>query len=241
MVMIQIDSVYSQDSLKTDAVPTPGISIDPLMPALSERPTAQEFADYFTSQKFDPIMVVQAAIRIGEIAVPALSQLLLDASIRSSETAMDTGWAVPNRMFTIKALEGIGGRSAFGALTVAAGTHPEPEIRALAMNALAGKYYQVTRTLNESPDPTIVQAFLANTDDNTYVGHLQRSVGSIALEGLTVWLGIDFGDPKYEQARLTSSRDSKEVSAGKYARIWWQERSSKVKWNRIEGHFDVQE
>ncbi|MGB2866929.1 MAG: hypothetical protein WBD36_00635, partial [Bacteroidota bacterium] len=146
--------------------------------------------------------------------------MLSSGTLRGSiEQFADSGGLPPNKIFAVLALEKIGTSSAFEALTEAANSHNNIEIRGLSIQAIGKTCYQHARRGEFTPGTSVVAALIQNLDNPTFLAAAQRPVSQIAQEGLVRWLGLDFGDPQFSEARKTKDGEA-EMSAADYARQW---------------------
>lgn len=225
---------------------------------LSDSPTVLELTKVFAAPgkgALDPFLALQAVIAKGDSAVPVLELLLFSDPIAeiittkilpvSSGGRAEGGEIVtsdtvrPNQLYAVMALEAIGTKNAYPALFRAAQMHPNIDVRGIALNALAGTYYDGERLQKFVPDKKLVHLFLSNVDDTTSVPHLTRSFGQIAREGLINWLGQDFGEPQGAAKRLHDAKGMDRGSLGDYREQWWSSAASKITWNAGTMRFQI--
>ncbi|MGB2867413.1 MAG: hypothetical protein WBD36_03090 [Bacteroidota bacterium] len=224
--------------MKSFLTPPPPVALKG--PALSASPTPQELADLFTSGEISKSEVIERAVEKGGSAVEGLRELLFSQTLRGSQLEYpDSGGLPPNRIFAVLTLEKIGTAAAFEVLTETAKSHSNPEIRGLSIQAISKTCYQHVRKGEFEPNKSVVEALIQNLDSPTFIAAAQRPIGQIAQEGLVRWLGLDFGDPEFSEARKTSGGQT-EMSAAEYARQWWERNADKVVWNGARKHLEVQ-
>ena len=232
-------------------------------PVLSSNPTALEFADLFTTGEIGESEAISRAVEKGDNAVAGLKALLFSETIRGAKRQpSDTGGFVPNKVAVVLALEGIGTEQSFAVLVRAANSHKNSEVRGVALNALSTVYYRQAQQENLIPDSDVIEALVKSLDDEAYVRLLQKPVRQIAQEGLLKWVGLDFGDPQFEEARIVAAggkyssvgqkgkpknwdpevdnKKQPQLSAAAYAKLWWEENKSKVSWDKEKKHFTTQ-
>lgn len=146
---------------------------------------------------------------------------------------------LPNRLLAVEALVKIHSTDAFFGLVESLVGEPDKEIKGRALSALAAEYHSAAVMGEAEPRGEILQAFISNLGNETYVGSLQKTLGQISQEGLVNWLGLDFGDRVFEQERIAAGEGMEDVGAVKYASIWWEKNASKLRWNKESSHFEV--
>ncbi|MGB2869517.1 MAG: hypothetical protein WBD36_13765 [Bacteroidota bacterium] len=209
-------------------------------PLLSASPTPQELADLFTTGEIGHSEGIERAVEKGNSAVEGLRELLFSQTLRGSQQEYaDSGGLPPNKIFAVLALEKIGTSAAFEVLTEAAVSYVNVEIRGLSIQALSKSCYQHARKGEFIPLTSVVAALIQNLDNPTFIAATQGPVSQIAQEGLVRWLGLDFGDPQFREARKIDKGEA-EISAAEYARQWWQRNADKIAWNGVSKHFEVQ-
>jgi len=201
-------------------------------PSVSSALTPQEIANLLTSQN---ITVEDATCQIvsqGDAAVDGLCVLL------ASNQILGISGDLPNKTIVATALEAIGTSRALQALVPVADSSGDIELRAVALEALVKSYYPRVLSDRLTPSKDAVCAFFANAGDTSYVGFLQKHVDEISQEGLVAWLGLDFGDPAFADARQKAGANGDELPASEYAKLWWRGNADKVAWNQQTGHFE---
>jgi hypothetical protein len=233
--------LFSQDSSQI-ALPEQAPAVEtPKGPPLSDNPTAREFAELFTSDDLEAHEAIERAAKKGEKAISGLEGILFSESIRSSRPGTIEGEMMnPNRILVALALEKIGSMKAFDVLIEAAMTHNNVEVRAVALNIINTSYNAKVKSEILKPKKVVVDALLRNSDDSTFIGYLQKPVCQIAQEGLMIWLGLDFGDPIFQDECVKAGKDQKKTSATEYSRLWWKENGTKLNWNKESQHFEAQ-
>jgi len=152
-----------------------------------------------------------------------------------------------NKQYAVYALDAISSSAAEELLMTAAGSHPDINIRGLALKTVACNIYY--RLKNNSmpagnnsltPDKEIVHIMLDNADDTTFVSCCKEAIGKIAREGLKNWTGQDYGDlPNQKNLSVNSMNASLSMKA--YREQWWQNNNSKLNWNSNTGHFELKQ
>lgn len=261
-------NLYAQDTAQVNTSLIGQVAPAPRDTFLTAQPTAQELADFFISAcggAMNPLNAVSIVAKKGENAVAGLTELLFNETIHSSkqlrnDQEFDTLIIYPNKLFAVLALDSIGTQSAMVALLRTADIHPNPEIRGFALNAIADQYYQLTDTskakqVKFQPDTAVVRILVYNAGDSTYIGYLQKTIGRIVHEALVQLLGLDFSDPQFKEARISAAKgkvlnksdeqlssdevgEQPEVTAAKYAQLWWIENQETLSWNKETRHFE---
>jgi hypothetical protein len=246
-------SLYAQDTTLIDTPPV-GLAV-PISHGtiLSAQPAAQELADLFISAcggAMNPLDAVNLAVEKGDDAVAGLNELLFSETIHQSKQSMDnpetdTVIIYPNKLFTVLALDSIGTQNAMTALIRAADVHTDPEIRGLALNAVANQYCQLTDTskakrVKFQPDKTAIRLLVDNAGDSTYIGYLQKTKDWISREALVQLLGLDFDDPQFKVKRNPLIKTKNEfLTPAQYAQQWWKENEKNISWNKETRRFSI--
>jgi hypothetical protein len=213
---------------------------------ISDTPTADEISNLFllaTKGEKDPFKVVALVASKKDKAIPALKEFLS----QPVDTAKDKASAAviqPNKQYAIYTLDAIGTHKAKELLKTVALTHPDLEVRGLAIKTLACNFYYRTKNDEETgnskglkPDKEIVHILLKNADDTTYVERFNETIGKMAREGINNWTGEDYGEVftgsqrKVEENRIGMNfKESREN--------WWQKNNSKINWNKSTKKFE---
>lgn len=208
-------------------------------PRLSPTPTLAEIKKAFVelhSTKNDLFTSLSTIIQRKDAVVPALRDYINAFSLKDEETGI-----VPNRLYGVLALEGIATEGAFNVLLQTALLHPETEVKGKALQIIASNYYD--KVMNDSlvPSKDIVNLFLRNCDDTTYVELCQKRMGEIAREGMKTWTGMDFGDLRLDQKKIIVGKSKTEMTMPEYRDWWWNKHQLKIKWNAKKTMFEVRE
>ncbi len=222
---------------------------------ISPSPTVQELTNAFVAigqGQLDPFVVFPEIIARGDAAVPALTEVLFSDSVRvvlstTQSTTIDSGAAsttvsdtlYPNKLLPAMALEGIGSQDAYAVLYQAALTHADPNVRGVALNALAGSYYLASNQKNFKPDKELIHLFLKSVDDTAMVSQFEKSVGQIAREGLINWTTQDVGEPQGKATKVRVGPDQTAMALSDFREQWWQQNSGKVSWDAKKGLFKL--
>ncbi len=249
VLLVSVFSIilYAQDSTQVSVTPPANnVIASTVTPPLSAVPSAQEITDFFlsTGKDLDPKVAVKTVSERGASAISGLREILFSERVRSSQAVpVDTGdssFDFPQgRFYAVSALVTIGSDSAMIVLVQAAVTHKLPEIRAFALNAVAKTYYDKVRSEGLTPAENILDVLFRCADDPTYDGTLQKTVSQIASDGLVCWLGLDFGDPQFKEARIKAGGGQQEMAPETFRQLWWKENCGKLVWNKDTGHFEV--
>ena len=245
----QID-VDSRDAINHVSTNIPIDSIDRAeasnrIPAV---PTAQELAELFISAcngEMNPLDAVDLAVTKGENAAAGLTELLFNninysAAPKPTDLPDSVVFIAPNRIFPVLALEKISTPGAIAVLIQAAESHSNLEIRSIALNFIANKYYEKIQKEDITPDKKIIQLFMGSVEDSTYIGYLQKTTGQIAEEGLLQWLGKDFGELQIDEAKeKVGDVNPAVMSVSEYRRQWMQENEKNLVWNKEKKKFSI--
>jgi hypothetical protein len=212
------------------------------LPLLSAVPTSKELSTLFwaTGSQLDSKIAIQMAAAKGDGAIPGLAQLLVGNSGligATSVSASDT--LIPTKLYALSTLELIGSPAAISVILQSLASEKSPVIRAYGLNAVSKTYYKKVQAENLTPVQEIITALFQNVDDQTYIGDFQKSVGQIAYEGLMCWIGLDFGDPQFADARMQAGGAQGSFSPAVYRKLWWNQNAGKLAWNGATGHFEV--
>ncbi|MEP0826716.1 MAG: hypothetical protein HRF40_14660 [Nitrososphaera sp.] len=207
-------------------------------PVLSSNPPASELAELFKSHDASSKDAVRRVVERGSGAVDGLVELLLSPTDRWKDIS-DPMASLPNKLLAVDALARLKSVNGFLALARAAETGPDKEIRGRALYSLAVDYHAAVSKGEIEPTKSIVLAFISNLGNETLVGSIQKTLGQISQEGIVKWLGLDFGDPIFEKERLAASGGGEDIGAIRFAALWWQENSEKLRWNSETHHFEV--
>jgi hypothetical protein len=219
---------------------------------LSDSPTAQELANALgkvTDGTLNPFDFIYAVEGIGDKAVPALTQLLSADSIfpddlkpvsldRDSLSVTTPPTPIP-RELALLSLETIGTPLAYRVITEVAQMSRVPELRAASLTILGNSYYFRVCNGVLPPDKEVVHILLTNMDDTVSVGPLDRSLASIARDGLRSWLRMDFGLPRPAQNVVVVGKEKIRMSLSEYREYWWGTISPNITWNSKGGYFEI--
>lgn len=207
-------NLFAQDS--TTAVNAPQLP-------LSLTPTCQELINLFQSvgNQIDQDAAAIVVASKGDSAVPALSQILsLETIPNPHPMSIDTGnGKVPftyGKLMAITALEKIGSPKAFSVILLTADSYGISEVRASALNSVATSYHDKALKGILTPNPQVLGTLINSVDDSTYIWFLHKTIGHVASEGVLSWMGIDFGDPQYKDARTKAGGAHGEMSQSVY-------------------------
>ena len=198
-------------------------------------PTPQELAAAFKKVSLgrrDLFQVLSAVHERGDNAVAGLSALLLNPGL-----GLDTSRSV--RLCVLMSLEGICSPPAVAVLMQAARSHRNAEVRGVALNTIATRYYE--KVLNEqlTPSKEIVHLLMGYADDTTDVDYLHLSFGQIARIGVQSWMGRDFGEPEEGEVKVNVGANEVVMTLKEYREFWWQRYGNRLRWNAQSGHFEM--
>jgi hypothetical protein len=208
---------------------------------LSAAPTAAELVNAFAlagQGRIEPFELIQTVIQRGEDAVPALDAIL--AAQNPPDTSLITNALHSIALYSVQALEAIGGQSAFASLCRVATTHRSLDVRGSALNALANAFPSEDSAHLVTPDTDLVHMFLRNVDDTTMVISVQKSLGQIARDGLLNWTGWNFGEPQGKDKLVHIDELQSEVPLSTCRELWWESNGASVRWDAEKGRFTLQ-
>lgn len=249
LVLIGCRALFSQTMLPSDtAPPTDPAKQVPIPPPvqLSPVPTSQEIADLFVAANAN--FTIDDAVRLvakkGDGAVPALEQLIFSRTIVGSkriegDTSNGTITFAPRKIHALFVLESICTPSAVAVLLRIVREYDDATLRGYALNAINRTYYQQVRKQNIAPDKAVVAELFRCANDQFYVAALQKTISQIAKEGIFLWLGVDFGDPQFQEERIKAGMDGKELNSDDYRKVWWDAKSQVLTWNGNVGRFEA--
>ena len=169
--------------------------------------------------------------------VSLLRSYIMDLPAKSSDEVTD--FLTKRAVLVTKALLWIGNsRSVLTLLEVSTSCANE-QVRSQALDAIAREFYSASLSSDATPPKEIVHALLTSVDDDSYVGDLQVRVGDIAREGLSNWLGMDFGEPRGSAVRIKVGKEKQEMTLREYREWWWNRNSGNLEWDRITGRFII--
>ena len=235
-------TLYGQD---TTVVQSSSIASGFSSPTLSSKPTLSEVVAEFQSQSSQSVMGAAESMvsSKGDSAVDALVELIDSDSISTSMQATDTGTAsVPFlqwKIMAISTLGEIGTPTAFSALLQVGYAPNRTELSGLTLQILTTTYYERVLKGDVAPDSKVLGILFSAADDPSYVWFLHKKVEDIAYLGLMNWLGMDFGEPQFREARLKAGGSSGELSPEAYSQLWWKQNSANMVWNKETSHFEV--
>jgi hypothetical protein len=212
---------------------------------ISENPTINEINNLFqlaTNGRRDPFRIIALVSSRKDNSVPGLNAFLFTDNMKIKDSTVKI---TANKQYAVYALDAIGSAAAEELLINAAGSHPDINIRGLALNTVACNFYYRLKNNNMSagsnsltPDKEIVHIMLENADDPTPVPCRNEALGKIAREGIKNWTGLDYGDlPNQKNLNVNSMNASLSMKA--YREQWWQNNNSKLNWNSNTGHFEI--
>jgi len=245
LLLLSSAVLLAQDSTNVTPLQFSVKSVTPIGPVLSASPTAQELADLFISigQDLSSERAVSIVTEKGDKAVPGLSRLLSRNSIGRSDRPAnsppdDTLVTAPYKMHAMAALVAIGTPEALDVVLSMTSSKDKKELVGLALNEVANKYYANAARSRRAPSTKLITALFRMADDQTMIGCLQKSTGQIAQEGIMRWLGIDFGEQQYDDARLKAGKGrGKKLTVAEYRQYWFQQNASKLVWDEEAGRF----
>ena len=260
IILFSID-LFAQDSTQIDVgsrdvinhvstnVPVDSINKAETSHRISAAPTEQELAELFIfacNGEMNPLDAVDLAVEKGENAVAGLTELLfsqINYSTKPKPADLPDSiiFIAPNRIFPVLALEKISTPGAIAALLRAAESHPNIEIRGIALNSIAKTYNDKIPKEDITPDKVIISVLMGSVEDSTYIGYLQKTTGQIAEEGLLQWLGKDFGELQIDEAKekVGDKEPVVRMSVSEYRRQWMQENEKNLVWNKEKKKFAV--
>jgi len=246
-ILAQTDSSYFKATLvpDNDKIETGNIAveidsgsikyIECDMDLISEIPSVGEINDLFflaEQGKRDPFIVATEISARMDNAIPSLQAFLIKSAEQLSDT-LNKKKMYADGKYAVYVLDAISSQKAKALLSEIALTHPDKEVRGLAIKALAWNSYNKVEGDSLEPDKELIHVLLKSADDTTYVKECDNRIGNIAREGIKNWTGEDYGNaPKKNNENSRSNFTS-------YNEQWWQNNSIKVKWNRSTKRFVV--
>jgi hypothetical protein len=188
----------------------------------------------------DPFVALPEVIRMGDRAVPVLEGLLTDPAFCKPSSKNDTLRSCG--ILAVSALEAIGTQAAYNVLVQTVQMHPDTDVRASALKALAVTYHGSDQLEKFVPDKDILHLFLQCVDDTTQGALQSKCLGGIARDGLINWLGRDFGEPRGMSTMVVNPSTASASTAGKITTVeshesWWQTHAGNIVWNSSSGCF----
>jgi len=193
------------------------------------------------------MQVGQAIIAKGAPAVPLLGQILLADTLTPSKStpiaANDTSHShyitphVDLGVLIVSCLEGIGSPTAYEVLKRAALVHADADTRGASLYALGGSAHDRASASADRPDIEILHVLLKCADDSALVASKERSIGSVAREGLRNWTGIELGERVSPTSTVPVKGRSDRMPIAAYRELWWNLAASKFSWNTVTGQF----
>jgi len=240
-VFIQPDSSQTNTSVDNSGIKHAAVKAD----TLSTTPTLSEINKLFlftTQGKRDPFKIVSLVASKKDNAIPALMKFLYQLPESTKDTTL-SGIKNPNKQYAIYALESIGSQNAENALITIVQTHPDIEIRGLALRMLANNFYYRTKSEEEQgiskglqPDREIVHLMVENADDTTYVQSCSKMMGEIARTGIKNWTGKDYGNILPDSLRIKEEKKLG-MTIKEYREEMWQKNMDNIYWNKSDNRF----
>lgn len=208
---------------------------------ISDKPTSAELNNEFLlakNGKHDVYKVMSKVVSKKDNAVDALDNYLFSQSQleKPGDTVNIDGLC---KQYAIYSLMGIASPKAILVLYKATVTHPDKEVKALALRMFAWNMYYKVQNDQSEPDKNILHLLLNYADDTTYCSSIRKRIGEISREGIKNWTGEDYGVlPKvHETVKLDET--SPEISIEAYREQWWKKMYSKIAWNRKTNRFEL--
>jgi len=238
-------SIGSHASPNAGSPPSPGDTNRLPSKRLATAPTPQELADYFVSSAQGDETPYEAILTValsGDSAVSGLSELLSSDSLHTSNRfasrlapPLDTmKFLTPNKLYAILSLEAIATPKAYSILQATAASHPDPEVRGLALNSMANVYHAAISKSKVIPNKDFLPLFFNPADSEKFIGCLGKTIGQIAKEGLNNWLGLDFDEPQFASQR---SIGNQLLPGSEFTSLWWKANSANLMWDGNSRHF----
>jgi hypothetical protein len=209
-------------------------------PVISDTPTARELNRLFMGSSVDLRRAVQAIARKGEAVIPALTELLIPSSSTSTlEGEADSSTPSGDLSSAIEALEVLGTDNAVALLVRVAESHPDVGLRGVALSTINAGILKRCIAGGLVPAKDFPRVMIVNLGRTEYIPSERKTLGQIAGEGVTAWLGLDFGDPMFKRARKITTTSEETMPSEAFAQKWWGENESRLAWNPRSGHFEV--
>lgn len=206
---------------------------------ISDIPTSEELNSEFllaTKGKHDPYEVMSKVVSKKDNAIEALDNFLFSQS-QLQKPGDTVKIDEPNKQYAIYSLMGIASPKAIQVLYKAAVTHPDKEVKALALRMFAWNMYYKAQNDQNEPDKKILHLLINNADDTTYCSSIRKRIGEISREGIKNWTGEDYGELPLEHEMVKLDDKTPAISIESYREDWWQKNNLKISWNRDTQHF----
>ncbi len=246
-ILFPISIIFSQtDSSKvTLPIDSSGVKADvQSVDSLSSTPTVSEINNLFllaTKGQRDPFRIVSLVASKGDNAIPALEEFLFQPVDTTKDSTAITK-IHPNKQYAIYTLDAIASQNAEELLKTVVLTHPDIDVKGLALKTLAYNVYYRIKNNNSSsqsllPDKDLIHVLLQNADDTNYVNSCNETIGKISREGINNWTGEDYGDLPKNQENVKIA-GNQEINIMQYREQWWQNNNSKINWNKNTNKFE---
>lgn len=202
---------------------------------VSQIPSLEEVNNLFflaEQGERDPAIVTNEISQRMDNAIPSLKQFFLKTTEEMHNTSNKKKMYAKGK-YGVYVLGAIGTQKARELMSDIALTHPDKEVRGLAVNILARNFYSKVESDSLEPDKELLHVLLKSADDTTYVKVCENRIGDIAREGIKNWTGEDYGNAHKKNNRNPGT------NFNSYNEQWWQNNSIKVKWNRSAKRFIV--
>lgn len=206
---------------------------------LSEKPTVSEINNLFAlveKRERDPFIVATEIASRGDKAIPALETLVFT----QYESAKDGIAAkVFRNQFAIYALDEVGTPKAEKILMQVALSHPNKEVKALALKSLTWNYFNRAKCDSTTPpDKEVIYVLLQNQGDTSFVKNCDDQIAKIAADGIKNWVGDNLKSQLKTEIKFKENSGNDEQLKSQCDQ-WWQVNNTKIEWNKMLRHFEI--
>ena len=201
--------------------------------SLSGSPTLSEIIKLFmlsSEGKRDPFVAASEIALKNDNAIPALKTFLFtpaDQLIDSTRVSK----LKSSKKFAVYALREIFTEKSIQLLTGIIETHPDKEVRGVAVSSIAWNFFNRVKYDSLQPDKEIIHALLQSAGDTAFSGICESKIQDIAKQGIKNWMGIDYNN------LLNTAAGTSLITSDIYT--WWQNNSNKIMWNNNTKEFIV--
>jgi hypothetical protein len=205
---------------------------------LSEKPTVSEINNLFAlveKRERDPFIIATEIASKEDNAIPALEKLVF----MQYESSKDGKAAkVFRNQFAIYALDELGTPKAEKILMQVALSHPDKEVKALALKSLTWNYFNRAKCDSTTlPDKEVICVLLQNQGDTTFVNNCDDQISKIAADGIENWVGDNLRSQLKTEIKFKENSGNDEKLKLQCDQ-WWQINNTKIEWNKLLKHFE---
>lgn len=203
---------------------------------LSEKPTISEINNLFAlveKRERDPFIIATEIASKGDNAIPALETLafMQYESAKNGKTPK-----VFRSQFAIYALDELGTPKAEKILMQVALSHPNKEVKALALKSLTWNYFNRAKCDSTTPDKEVIYILLQNQGDTTFVKNCDDQIAKIVADGIKNWLGDNLNSQLKTEIKFKENSGNDEKLKLQCDQ-WWQLNNTKIGWDKQLKHF----